>query len=259
MKSPRVSLLSISLFSLLAVFGSSPASALTSSPASFGFNPELVSLGSEDFRLVSDARLTPLPDLVVPADTFQISIAGFNAASAGAFLVNPIVATFGMTQTFAGAGPGGATVTVTSSETVGVNTVDSVTISVPTNFVPTGTTVGGTAVTQLQLDMGRLNAGTNGFNLVLPIASATGTGSILFSGGTLALTPTVALTGGGTVLAGSEGVGAGGSDLSTFAVRSFTLTFTYPTVPEPSTWALLGCGSVLLLMSGRRRFAASRS
>lgn len=252
MKIIRSSLFCLALFSLVS-FSSAQASPLRElSPGAFR------SLQADEYSLSSTTYVAaPLPDLVVPADTFQISVAGFNASGAGAFIIAPITATFGLTQTFAG-GLGGQTITVTSSETVGVNTVDSVTISVPTNFVPAGTTIGGLPVTTLQLDMGRLNAGTNGFDLVLPIASATGSGSILFSGGTLALTPTVALTNGGTTLSGSEGVAAGGSDLSSFAIRSFTLSFTYATVPEPSTWMLLGFGVVLVGFAVRRRHVASR-
>ncbi|MGI8436646.1 MAG: PEP-CTERM sorting domain-containing protein [Chthoniobacterales bacterium] len=200
-----------------------------------------------------------LPGAVVPADTFNIAIVGFNAANTGAFLVSPLTATFGMTQTFVGAGPGGQTVTVTSSETInGAMTTDTVTISVPTNFVPTGTTIGGTPVTLLEMDLGGYNAGTNTLDFLTPVTSPTYTGSIQYSGGTFALNPTpnTVLTNGNMSLKTAEGVNAGGSDLSPLAIRSFTFTATYATVPEPSSIALGligGTGLLLALTVARRR------
>ncbi len=50
--------------------------------------------------------------------------------------------------------------------------------------------------------------------------------------------------------------GDGGADLSTFAIRSFTFTATYATVPEPSSIALGligGTGLLLALTVARRR------
>jgi hypothetical protein len=194
----------------------------------------------------------PLPDLVVPADTFNIAIVGFNSVNSGAYLVSPLTGTFGLTQTFPGAGLGGQTVTVTSSETFnGLNTVDTVTISVPTNFIPTGTTIGGTPVTLLEMDLGGYNAGTDTLDFLTPVVGATYTGSLLYSGGTLTLSPAAntVLTNNNMSLYTAEGVNAGGSNLSPFAIRSFTFTATYPTVvPEPSTFALGAFGIGALLM-----------
>ena len=191
----------------------------------------------------------PSPDVVVPLDTFNIAVVGFNAAQAGAFIVAPLTATFGMTQTFPGAGLGGQTVTVTSSESFsGGNTIDTITISVPTNFLPAGTTIGGTPVTVLEMDLGGFNAGTNTLDFLTPVTGGAFTGSMLFSGGTFTLTPTVQLTNGNMSLAAAEGVNAGGGDLSPFAIRSFTFTATYATVPEPSSVGLGAAGVIALLL-----------
>ena len=68
-------------------------------------------------------------------------------------------ATFGMTQTFTAAGYNGQDYTITSSEAIGVTTtVDTITVSTPTNFLST-TTANGTKITQLQFDVGDANSG----------------------------------------------------------------------------------------------------
>lgn len=192
----------------------------------------------------------PGSDIVAPLDTFNIAVVGFNAASVGAFIVSPLTATFGMTMTFPGAGLGGQTVTVTSSESFsGPNTIDTVTISVPTNFLPAGTVIGGTPVTTLEMDLGGYNAGVNTLDFATPITGATYTGSMLYSGGTFALNPgpNTVLTNSDMSLKTAEGVNAGGGDLSPFAIRSFTFTATYATVPEPSSIALGALGTIALL------------
>jgi hypothetical protein len=201
----------------------------------------------------------PSPSLVTPNDTFNICIVGFNAASAGAYLVSPLAPTFGTTQTFVGAGPGAQTVTVTSSETIGVtNTTDTITISVPTNFDPTGTTIGGTPVTVLEMDLGGYNAGTDTLDFLLPLTSPTYTGSMLYSGGTFSLSSSAVAN---SVLSNSNmsletalGVNAGGSDLAPFAIRSFTFNVSYANaVPEPGSLALMVVGGLGLLLGVQRR------
>ncbi|MBE7159571.1 MAG: hypothetical protein INR62_14270, partial [Rhodospirillales bacterium] len=88
------------------------------------------------------------PSVISPADTFTFDIAGFNSASGvGYVLGSSLSTTFGTTQTFVGAGYNGQTYTITSSEAIGATTtVDTITISTPTNFL-TSTTVNGTTIT----------------------------------------------------------------------------------------------------------------
>jgi hypothetical protein len=147
--------------------------------------------------------------------------------------------------------------TVTSSETIGAtNVTDTITISVPTNFAPAGTTVGNPAgvVATMEADLGGYNAGTDTLDFAFPeptLATAanggTGTGvtgSLTYSGGTLTLSPqgNVVLSNGNMSLEDAEGVQAGGSDLAAFNINSFTFTFSYPVtaVPEPTSMALVG-------------------
>lgn len=188
---------------------------------------------------------------VVPASTFDIAVVGFNSTNSGSFLTASVDAVFGTTQTFTGVAKGGQTLTVTSSETIGAtNVTDTVTISVPTNFAPTGTTVGSPAgpVTSMEADFGGYNAGTDTLDFAFPepsLATSGVTGQMLFSGGmTFALSPqgNVQLSNGNMSLEDAEGVGAGGSDLAAFAINSFSFTFTYPVtaVPEPTSLALVG-------------------
>jgi hypothetical protein len=200
----------------------------------------------------------PNPSLVTPNDTFNICIVGFNATNTGAYLVSPLTATFGTTQTFAAAGLGGQTVTVTSSETVGVSTTtDTITISVPTNFAPTGTTIGGTPVTVMEMDLGGYNAGTNTLDFLLPVTSPTYTGFMTYSGGNFSLSSSAVansvLTNSNMSLKTALGVNAGGSDLAGFAIRSFTFSVTYATVPEPGSLALCLVGGLGLLVGVQRR------
>lgn len=204
--------------------------------------------------------VSPSPDLVTPGDTFSFSLAGFNSSSGQGFLLfNPQTVAFGTTQTYMGLGPNGQDITISSSETVGpTTTTDTFTISTPTNFLTT-TTFGGITITALQFDVGTANSGSNTVSLVLPISSTTSSGSVLFSGGTLALTPTVTISAGGSAYSAVEGVNSGATAISGFAVRSFTINVNYATVPEPSTLALgsVGlAGAGIMVIVRRRRMAA---
>jgi hypothetical protein len=224
----------------------------------------LMALSSAHAGVLTDSGTTwsmgtlPSPSLVTPNDTFNICIVGFNASSAGAYLVNPLSATFGTTQTFSAAGPGGQTVTVTSSETIGATTTtDTITISVPTNFDPTGTTIGGTPVTTLEMDLGGYNAGTDTLDFLLPVTSPTYTGSMLYSGGTFSLSGSAVansvLTNSNMSLKTALGVNAGGADLASFAIRSFTFNVSYANaVPEPGSLALMVVGGLGLLLGVQR-------
>ncbi|HEY0369930.1 MAG TPA: hypothetical protein VGC85_10055 [Chthoniobacterales bacterium] len=197
---------------------------------------------------------------VVPNDTFNTAIIGANAANQAGFLAGPFTPTFGTTLTVANGGLAGQTATITSSETnIAGFTTDSITISVPTNFDPAGTTIGGTAVTQMFMFIASL-AGANTLDFTNPVTSAVFTGSVIYAGGTLALVPTVTFTNGGLSVSMNEGVQAGGSDLAPFAIRSFTFNARYATpvaAPDAGGTLLLLVSSVGLLVLVRRRFAAA--
>lgn len=211
---------------------------------------------------------TPAPSVIAPGDTFTFDIAGFNSTSgAGYILGADQLATFGTTQTFTAAGYNGQDYTITSSESIGgTTTTDTITVSTPTNFLTT-TTVNGTTITALQLDVGDANSGVsfanvaNPLNYLTAVTGATSSGFMLYSSANtqfaLTSTPTLITS---TSLSDSEGVNTGTTAISSFAVHQFTLTISYPTlaiVPEPSTWALCGLGLAGgALLVRRRRTAA---
>lgn len=211
--------------------------------------------------LSTELDLTPAA--VTTLDPYSIAVLGYNTDSGfSTGLTSQLTATFGATQTYPGAGLGGQDVTVISSETIGATmTTDTFTISVPTNFDPAGTMVGGTdPVTLIEMDIGGYNAGTNPINFAGPISSPTYSGSVLYgTNSTASLNPITGavLGGGGTTLYSREGVNAGGADLSPYNVRSFTFTVTYANpVPEPATWTMmLGALGVLALARCARRTA----
>lgn len=200
-------------------------------------------------------------DAVTPGSTFSIDIAGFNANGSGSLLTAQITPTFGGTTTYTNDAEGGQVLTVTSSEVIGLTTTtDTFTISVPTNFDPSGTLVGSqqTAVIAMEADIGGYNAGPDPITFSAPItpASLNTSGNMIYSGGTYPLNPTpnTALDPTDTMLESAEGINAGGSTLSGFDIHSFSFTFSYPTaVPEPASLTMLAI-SAIGLMGRRRRF-----
>ena len=189
---------------------------------------------------------------------------GFNTASGVGYILGGSTATFGTPLTLATGGVNGQSLTLTSAETVnGTTTTDTFTLTTPTNFITT-TTVNGTKITSLQFDIGDANSGVipgapDTVDYALPVTGNTQTGNILYgtTNTSFTLTPTTTLTNGGQSLAAVEGVNDGTTAISTLAVHSFTYSVTYNTIPipapEPSTYAFVGAGALLLGMATVRR------
>ena len=217
-----------------------------------------------------EALTLPSPNLVTPADSFNIAVIGTTySQSEAAYLVTPLTPTFGLTQSFAGSGPtAGETITVSSSESIGATrTTDTITITASTSFDPAGTTFSadGASIGIIFFELGELNAGTNTLDFATPIVSPLYTGSVTYSGTSTLNTSSAAtshalLTNGNMSFADYTSISAGGSDLGAFAVSSSTITISYlnaSVVPEPSTWAMRGLGLVGgAVMVRRRRLAA---
>ena len=207
---------------------------------------------------------------VIAGDTYSVAVVGFNgttSTAAGAYLTTPSVfdPTFGGTTMYPGDALGGQTLTITSSEVIGATTTtDTITLSVPTNFAPTGTTIGSNYIAAIDLDIGGYNAvPADTLDLSAPPGGTpTGTGYINYSGGTYALGPQVTLVGTAS-LEGAEGVSSGtgatqANSVEPLDVNVISFTFSYPNpapVPEPASASLLGISSVGLLMRRRRRRA----
>jgi PEP-CTERM motif len=202
---------------------------------------------------------------VVVGSTFDIAVTGFNSGqTAGIFLATPVDLPFGTTQTFNNSALGGQVLTVSSSEVVGAtNITDTITISVPTNFIPAGTVSTGTTPVQVAFaELGGGNAGTDllKFQTPLPAGYANNT-SLVYSGGTLSLgnqaTGNDQLSNGNMSLSSAAGVSAGGTDLSGFDINEFQFQIVYPipAVPEPSSLVLLGVGGLIPMLRRRRAIA----
>jgi hypothetical protein len=228
---------------------------------------------------------------VATGNVFDIAVVGFDLSgnSSGglvvndaAFLVGPFTPTFGTTQTDTGATSDGETATITSTETVsGGTTTDKVTFSVPTRFVPVGTTFSdGDLINEEDLEIG-FDAGPTPLTFSVPVTTAiTATGSAKYKTGGRSATYTFAAGGvytsldpTDTMLSADEGLltaatsnGSGytiytATDLTKYNFSSFSFTFSYSTptaVPEPGTAAvglILGVG--LLKRRNRRTVASS--
>ena len=199
---------------------------------------------------------------VAPGDRFSLILLGFNQATGAAItLTDPITAKFGDTEVNPSAGipdaSGDQDVTVSSSETMdATTTTDSISVFVPRNFVPVGTT----AITEsgehvpidaIRFDFGEGNGGDDPLDFAQPITGMpTYSGSIVFNGDTtltLNLDPT--LFNGNSSLAFFEPLFSPmqGQSISDFAVSRFNFSITYATpvassVPEPASWALMIAG-----------------
>ena len=203
---------------------------------------------------------TVAPHVVTPGDTFSFDLVGYNnTAGVAAYAVAPQDVTFGGTTTLTGVGLGGSNVTVTSSETIGVtSTTDTFTVSTTSNFVPTGYKISGYTIKGLEFDIDQDTTYADPVNVVTPITSYTSSGSCSYSGTpNFALSPQTTLLNSGSAYQMYEAISAGSGSINSLAVTSFTYSITYPTVPEASSFGVIG-GILLLLVAGyrlRRRLA----
>ena len=221
------------------------------------------------------------PATVATGNSFDIAVIGYDitnsssgfAVNDAAYLIGPLVPKVGTTLTDPNATSDGETATVTSSETVsGKNTVDKITFSVPTRFVPVGSTfTDGDVINEEDLEIG-FGAGTTGLTFSLPVTTgvaASGTGILNYGGAKHTYTFSVArgsapytqLNATDTMLSADEGLDAfadsptdyTAADLTAYNLSSFSFTFSYTTpvaVPEPGTAAV---GLILGLGLLRRR------
>jgi hypothetical protein len=199
------------------------------------------------------------PSAVILSDRFDIDVYGYVTAGVGGYLAGPFDPVFGTTQTYVGGGLGSQTVAVASSELVGpVTTTDTISISVPTDFDPSGTTFNGSPITLIQAEIGGYNAGTDNLDLTSSEPSASGTGYTIFnlagniSPITTPLFPQVNLENSGSSVEAVEGLTGSAHDLAAYAFHDFTFAISYPTVvPEPKAAMILLLG--LVTLGGKRR------
>lgn len=202
--------------------------------------------------------------LISTGSTFDISVVGFtgmNATGTEVVLVPNISATFGSTST--GPAQGSQTATVTSSESVVAGqTLDTVKISVPTNFDINDLTVAGQPIDGIFVQIGEALDATfgpvtqNGLQLSIPISpsseSSSGTANSTVSG-TIAIIPPppVTFNGTNTMMYAYEGVQlVPTSDIFPNGINSFTFV---SSVPEPMTGGILAVMAGASLMRRRRR------
>lgn len=229
--------------------------------ASKGILPASALLGLAGLAVPTARAVTSIePAGVVSGDTYSLRIIGYNTAypSQNVFLTFPFDATFGTTASYANYALNGQTLTVSSTEYVSGNTVnDFFSFSVPSNFVPTGTTDnGGHALNAIQFGIGIYTTGTNPLDLSPAISSYGNTGSVTFvnqgatTSGAVPMNPT--LSNGGTAFSTYGQVNATSADISASQITAFSITLTYA-VPEPSTNAAIALGAVGLFLVVKRR------
>jgi len=215
------------------------------------------------------------PAATATGNTLDIAVVGFDitnsssgfAVNDAAYLIGPLTPTFGTTLTDKNATIDGETATVTSTETVSKGTTtDKITLSVPTRFVPVGSTfTDGDVINEEDLEIG-FDAGTQGLTFSLPVTThITASGSAVYNYNSSKHTfvfstadgdpPYTYLAPGDTMLSADEGLSDftdstdyTAYDLTQYNLSSFSFTFSYATptaVPEPGTAAvglILGVG-----------------
>ncbi len=205
------------------------------------------------------------PNAVVGGDTFGIELIAYNINKPSdnyPAIATALFPVFGTTTPYGSDGPDGQTLTVSSVESSnnGIFT-DTISISVPTNFVPADdqTFADGQFVTALDFSIGLVpsTSGTNPIDFTSPISLISVTGSATYSGGSIGLTQNPVLTNGSKSFSNQESVQSSGNSVSIsgYDVNAFSVTVTYALVPEPSTNAavLLGAAGLIGMFVARNR------
>ncbi len=223
-------------------------------------------LGLAGLAAVSSSRASVVsvePSVVTPTnDTFSFRVVGYNTSfpAQNIYLTQPVDFAFSTTASYPGFALNNQSLTVSSTQYLsGNNVVDFFSFSVPSNFVPAGTTDnGGHTLNAIQFSIGNYLGGNNPLNLSPAISNATVTGTVtfVFNGATTsgAVPMTTTLDNGGTALSTFGAVFATPStaDISNNQITAFSITVTYA-VPEPSTYAMLALGTAGLFMVVVRR------
>ena len=208
---------------------------------------------------------------VVPNDPFGITLTGYNTTEPQYDIgliqsgLSPVFNS-GTPQTFANSALGGQTLTVTTTQTgTATNFVDTITITVPTNFVPAGTVDNNNMIINgIVFSIGTLYGGTSTLDFNTSLVGARYSGS---AQGTMLVNTSLAgvqnpqVTNNNMSLSNQEGIysfqanGTTPRDISAFGINQFQFTIA---VPEPSTYAtvLLGVAGLCWLTVARRRARA---
>ena len=203
---------------------------------------------------------------VVPGDTFSIEVVGYNTSEPqdDIYLVDPTLSpVFGTTTRYPKDALGNQRLTVVSSEsTDGTTTTDTVSLSVPKNFVPAGTVDnGGEPINAIQFSIGTYLGGTDPLDLTSAASLDNATQAVVFKfNGVLSSgsAPATATFSNGNTSLSAFGQTTTTGDISQDDVKGLSLTITYAAVPEPSTLGavLLGAGGLIGWTAVRRRRTA---
>lgn len=203
---------------------------------------------------------------VIPGDRFTFAIVG-SSSSPTVFHVlgSGLVATFGTTTTFEGAGVDGLPYTISSSEVIdGTTVTDLFTITTPTSFL-NSTTVNGTLISGLSFSVGApfsgvgVATGADPVNLTVPLSTYTLRGHVVYgiNNSTVPLPPFINLAGDALSFTLQNGITIGNLPISNLGVHEFHFSISYP-VPEPATWGLMLLGLGLTGGVARWRGSAGR-
>ena len=189
-------------------------------------------------------------------DNVDTAITGFNSLG-GAFLYGPASHAIGSVQNVPG-GIAGRAINVTTSLT-GVGSSRTLTIDWFTSdggaLIRPGDTIGGAAITQIQYEFGRANAGIDFFDIPgfagfkHPADPTPGSTAFLAdfllldtSGATLFAGNYFVFDEAGAGFSGIVNIGAGGADLGGFGIGGgrATINFNIGAIPTPGALALFG-------------------